>query len=231
VAQGPALEDPAAGSASNERGSRAGRVAAARSGDRGTSRGARRAGLALVLLAAAVVLAIAVRAFAADVRWIPSGSMAPTLVPGDRVLVNKLAARFGDVRRGDVIVFDEPLAPPTDRDPASSVARWVLEGIGAAGSGGDVIKRVIALPGETWEISRGSVYVDGRRLREPYVHAVADDRSFGPDRVPAGHLFVLGDHRTASGDSRFSAPGYVPRESVIGTAVAIVWPPSRAGWL
>jgi signal peptidase I len=188
--------------------------------------------LAIVVLAALVV-ALVVRGFVVQVFWVPSSSMEPTLFPGDRVLVNKLAGRFGDLHEGDVIVFADPHpGPQPDRGAIGAAAHWVLEGVGAAPSDEtDFVKRVIALPGQTWEIRRGRVIVDGSTIDEPYLRAPPDARSFGPDRVPGGSLFVLGDDRIHSSDSRFSELGYVPRDKVIGTAVAIVWPPARVGWL
>jgi signal peptidase I len=116
------------------------------------------------------------------------------------------------------------------------LVHWLAEGIGVVTpSNDDFIKRVIALPGQTWEIRRGATFVDGKRLSEPYVNlADPDTRSFGPATVPDGMLFVLGDNRNHSGDSRFPPPGglgYIPISKVIGQAFVIIWPPSRAGWL
>lgn len=187
----------------------------------------------LTLGVAVLALLLLLRAFVLQAFWIPSASMEPTLVPGDRVLVSKLATRFGGVHRGDVIVFEDPRpeAEP-DGDPVSTFLRWVLAGLGAANpEDQDFVKRVIALPGESWEMRRGVVYIDGRRLDEPYLDPTVDTRSFGPATVPPGRLFVLGDNRTQSSDSRFSQLGYVPRDKVVGRAVAVIWPPSRMGWL
>jgi signal peptidase I len=104
--------------------------------------------------------------------------------------------------------------------------------LGAAKPAGrDFVKRVIALPGESWEMRRGILYVDGRPVDEPYLDPTVDARSFGPATVPPGRLFVLGDNRADSSDSRFSQLGYVPRDKVVGRAVAVIWPPSRMGWL
>jgi signal peptidase I len=187
----------------------------------------------LTLGIAVLALLLLLRAFILQAFWIPSASMEPTLVPGDRVLVSKLATRFGGVHRGDVIVFEDPRPEPQpDEDPVSTFLRWVLAGLGAANPADqDFVKRVIALPGESWEMRRGVVYIDGRRLDEPYLDPTVDTRSFGPATVPPGRLFVLGDNRTQSSDSRFSQLGYVPRDKVVGRAVAVIWPPSRMGWL
>jgi signal peptidase I len=194
---------------------------------------ARRLRRALWLAVVALALALLLRAFVLQAFWIPTASMEPTLVPGDRVLVSKLAARLGGLHRGDVVVFEEPRpGPEEDAGPAAAFLRWVLAGVGVARpEDQDFVKRVIALPGESWEIRRGVVYIDGTRLDEPYLDPTVDARSFGPATVPPGRLFVLGDNRTRSGDSRFTQLGYVAEDKVVGRAVAVIWPPSRMGWL
>lgn len=194
---------------------------------------------ALVLLA--LVLAILVKTFFLQAFFIPSESMVPTLRVGDRVLVNRLAYRLGDIERFDVLVFSDPNPPPDEeRGVIGGFLHWLGEGTGVAGAGEeDFIKRVIALPGETWEIRAGEVYVDGSRLPEPYLAGPADGRDFGPETVPAGTLFVLGDNRLHSCDSRFPPDGagechgvgYVPMDNVIGQAFVIVWTPGDMGWL
>ena len=158
-----------------------------------------------LVLAASIVVVLLVRIFVLQIFWVPTGSMVPTLVPGDRVLVNKAAYWLHGPRQGDVVVF--------------SGADHV-----------DFVKRVIAIAGQTWEIRRGTVYVDGRALDEPYVGA-RDDRSFGPGTVPQGTLFVLGDDRPRSEDSRFAEIGYVPMSEVLGRVIARAWPAGRFGWL
>jgi signal peptidase I len=94
----------------------------------------------------------------------------------------------------------------------------------------DFIKRVIGLPGETVELRDGRLFVDGVRIREPYLKGAVDTRDYGPVKVPEGALFVLGDNRLNSNDSRFGL-GFVPVDKVVGRAFAIVWPPSRVGWI
>jgi signal peptidase I len=194
---------------------------------------------ALVLLA--LVLAIIIKTFLVQAFYIPSESMVPTLHVGDRVLVNRLAYRFGDIERYDVVVFSDPNPRPgEDRGVIGGLLHWLGEGTGVAKPAEeDFIKRVIALPGETWEIRGGEVYVNGSELDEPYLVGPADQRNFGPETVPADSLFVLGDNRLHSCDSRFKPDdagvcrglGYVPEDNVIGQAFVIVWPPGDMGWL
>ena len=158
-------------------------------------------GARLAVLAVAVVGAVlALRAFVVEPFAIPSESMAPTLRPGDRVLVDKLAS----VHRGDLVVFHAPRSRTIE------------------------LKRVVAVGGDTVAIEDGVLLVDGRRRAEPYADARAiDSVYFGPVRVPRGSLFVLGDNRANSADSR--AFGALPARDVIGRARARVWPPARWG--
>ena len=189
-----------------------------------------------ILTISALVIAVVIKTFLIQAFFIPSGSMIPTLVPDDRILVNRLAYRFGDIERGDIIVFGDPTPMPQDRGFLGSVVHWMGEGIGVVRpADDDFIKRVIALPGETWEIRDGVTYVNGTKIDEPWVNvADPDTRSFGPETVPDAMLFVMGDNRNHSGDSRFPPPGglgYIPIDKVIGQAFVIIWPPSRMGWL
>ena len=189
-----------------------------------------------ILSISALVIAVVIKTFLIQAFFIPSGSMIPTLVPDDRILVNRLAYRFGDIERGDIIVFGDPTPTPQDRGLVGSVVHWLGEGIGVVRpADDDFIKRVIALPGETWEIRDGVTYVNGTKIDEPWVNvADPDTRSFGPETVPDAMLFVMGDNRNHSGDSRFPPPGglgYIPIDKVIGQAFVIIWPPSRMGWL
>jgi signal peptidase I len=161
------------------------------------------------VIVGAVLIALLVRNFVVQSFQIPSGSMHPTLIEGDRVLVNRLSYRLHDINRGDVIVFSRP-----DSAPASP------------GEPEDLIKRVIALPGETVEARDGKVYVDGKAVNEPYLDEGTSTSNLDePVEVPEGELFVMGDNRGNSSDSRFI--GTIPEESVIGRAFAIIWPLSR----
>jgi signal peptidase I len=190
----------------------------------------------LVLVLAALALAVLIKSFLIQAFFIPSVSMEPTLAPGDRILVCRICGTFSDVTYGDVIVFSDPHpGPETDRGVVGGFMHWLGEGIGVARpEHDDFIKRVAALEGDTWEIRRGVLFVNGRRIPEPYVAAEPDRRDFGPEVVPDGMLFVLGDNRAHSGDSRFSPPaglGYVPEDGVIGEAFVIAWPFDRIGGL
>jgi signal peptidase I len=185
-----------------------------------------------VLLVIAFLLALLIKTFLVQAFFIPSESMFPTLDVGDRVLVNKVVYRLHPPRRGDIIVFEEPNSlPQPDRGPVIAFLRWLTQGLGVtANPEKDFIKRVIGLPGDVVEIHRGAVYVDGERLDEPYLATPRDRRSFPPVEVPEGMLYVLGDNRLHSGDSRFGL-GFVPLGRVVGKAFVVVWPPSRVGWI
>jgi signal peptidase I len=189
------------------------------------------------LLLTAVVLAILIKSLLIQAFFIPSGSMVPTLQRGDRILVCRVCLHVSDIHQGDILVFADP--NPDAGDEQSVVGgffHWLGEGIGVAQPADeDFIKRVGALPGQTWEIRKGQLYVDGEPVDEPYLNEPADRRSFGPQTVPDGMLFMLGDNRLHSGDSRFTPDegglGYVPEDRVIGKAFVIIWPFGRAGWL
>jgi signal peptidase I len=183
------------------------------------------------LLIVAFALALLIKTFLVQAFFIPSESMQNTLNPGDRVLVNKVVYHLHHPRRGDIIVFSDPNpAPHGHRNPASAFWHWLTEGLGVTTSPEkDFIKRVIGLPGETLEGKDGVVYVDGKPLDEPYTR-VKDVRPFGPVRIPADSLFVMGDNRTDSKDSRYGL-GFIPYDKVIGRAFVVIWPPSRIGWL
>lgn len=188
-----------------------------------------------ILLISALVLAIVIKSFLVQAFFIPSQSMEPTLMPGDRILVCRVCLHFGSIHRGDVLVFSDPHpVPGTGRSTVGSFLHWLGQGIGVAQpENPDYIKRVGALPGETWEIRRGVLYIDGRKINRPFQSPNKDTRSFGPQKVPPGTLLMLGDNPLESGDSRFPPSegglGYVPIDKAIGKAFAIVWPLSRIG--
>ena len=136
--------------------------------------------------------------------------MVPTLEVGDRVLVNKLSYEFGDVERGDVVVFARP---------------------GGAGADGieDLIKRVIAIPGDTIEGRDGEVYLNDELLDEDYLPEGIVTAEFGPETVPADHVWVMGDNRPQSDDSRRFK--FVPQDDIVGKAFVIIWPIAELGRL
>jgi signal peptidase I len=154
---------------------------------------------------------VVIQSFVAQPFQVRQTSMERTLEPDEYVLVDKLTTRFDPFHRGDIVV----LHPPEG---------WADE------QGTPFIKRVIGLPGEVVELRGGRLLVDGERVPEPYLRGPVDRRDFGPVEVPADSLFVLGDNRLNSNDSRFGL-GFVPVDEVIGRAFVIIWPPSRAGWV
>lgn len=174
------------------------------------SRSARSAIEWVAVIVGALVVALVVKTFLIQAFYIPSESMVPTLKVGDRVLVNKLSYSRGDVDRGDIVVFARPGGPGAD---------------GIA----DLIKRVVALPGETVEGRDGAVYVDGRRLDETYLPDGTTTGPFPPFTLPDDEVWVMGDNRNASDDSRrFKG---VPLDDVVGRAFVVIWPVGEIGLL
>ncbi|MBW3548450.1 MAG: signal peptidase I [Actinobacteria bacterium] len=188
----------------------------------------------LVLLAIAAVIALVLRALVAQAFSIPSTSMAPQLAVGDRVVVSKLAYRLHEPRRGDIVVFECPPAAGcqmVEEEPLPARAfHGLLEAVGVRQpSTEDYIKRVVAMAGERVEGRRGAVHIDGRRLVEPYLPPSTTTADFGPVTVPPGQLFVMGDNRGNSSDSRVF--GAIDDDTVIGRAMLRVWPPTRSAFL
>lgn len=183
------------------------------------------------LILIAFVLALVIKSFLVQAFFIPSQSMVPTLRVGDRVLVNKLVYDFGEPQRRDVIVFENPNLIQEERGPLGAFWDWLTEGFGfSSDPQKDFIKRVIGLPGETIEVRDGTVLIDGKEIEEPYVHRLRDRSDFPPTVVKDGHVFVMGDNRPNSQDSR-SSLGQIPYEKIVGKAFVLLWPPSRIEWL
>jgi len=184
-----------------------------------------------ILILVALVVAVLIKTFLVQAFFIPSGSMEETLLIGDRVMVNKLAYRFGDPSTGDVVVFDSPLDVNGKESIFGAVVRHVAESLGMSSPDSALIKRVIAVEGETIEIRENRVLIDGEPLDESYFPDDGRMRNFGPVTVPEGHVFVMGDNRHPgmSTDSRSFGP--IPESDIIGKAFIRVWPPSRWGGL
>lgn len=204
----------------------------------GTGRGRRSSFLrflreALLVVAGAVVIAFVLKALVAQAFFIPSASMTPQLEVSERVLVSKLSYRLHAPRRGDIVVFDCPpqqCEPGGDGGGPGGLLRSFAEGLGVVQpSTKEFIKRVVGLPGETVEARNGEVYIGGRRLIEPYLPSGTVTANLTPTTVPDGTLFVLGDNRSSSADSRVFGP--ISRKSVVGRAIATIWPPAEASFL
>ena len=193
----------------------------------------------LTIVIAAAVLTLLVKAFVIQVYRIPSASMENTLQIGDRVLVNKVVYHFRGIARGDVVVFSGqdswgPDAPPPSSNPVVRVFDDVLSGLGLHSEQTYYIKRVIGLPGDRVACcTDGKVTVNGVPLDEgQYLFPGNPPSTFKfSDVVPSGHLWVMGDHRSDSDDSRYHpgdpGGGAVPENEVVGRAFLIIWPPSQ----
>lgn len=191
--------------------------------------------LAVCALSVVVVRLVLVQSFV-----IPSGSMEPTLQVGDRVLVSRAATRFGGIHRGDVLVFDGTgLFDPTTSRPDSRLARagqTLAAALGVPVGERDYVKRVIGLPGDRVVCCdpQGRITVNGTALDEPYLFpGNPPSRQRFDVTVPAGRLWMMGDHRSSSADSRAHLDdpggGTVPESRVLGRVVAVSWPLSRLG--
>ena len=163
---------------------------------------------AVILVVAFVLVFGFIKPFVVEAFRVPTESMVPTLQVGDRFLANKFFYRFAEPERGDIVVFD-----------------GVEEGVDEP-----LVKRVAGLPGDVVHVEGGTLFVNGEPQDEPYLNTdVVPDLSpsYGPTEVPEGHVFVLGDNRGNSGDSRFF--GFVPKENIRGEAFLRFWPLTRAG--
>jgi signal peptidase I len=163
----------------------------------------------VVIIAAALIVAFVVKTFLIQAFYIPSASMDPELRVGDRVLVNKLSYKVHDVHRGDIAVFVRPQCDLTD--PAIK----------------DLIKRVVGLGGETVEARQGHVLVNGRPIDENYLPRGQQTADFGPVTVPKGYVWMMGDNRENSKDSRFlcnNGPTPIAEKDIVGRAFVRIWP-------
>jgi signal peptidase I len=194
-----------------------GRHAAASSG-----RSSRWAIELVIVVVVAVVIAVLLRTFVVATYSIPSGSMEPTLQIGDRIVVDKLAYHLHGVDRSNIVVFSTPPKENCAGPPVS-----------------DLVKRVIGLPGETISLASGKVYINGKYLAEPWLPTV-DQNSTEPGpsaapyslhhayRIPSGDVFVMGDNRPESCDSRFWGP--ISESTIVGKVDLRIWPLSRIGF-
>jgi len=170
----------------------------------------------IIVVVVAVLVAVLLRTFVVQTFFIPSGSMEPTLQIGDRILVNKLSYHLHGVNRGDIVVFSRP--------PAENCGGPEVN---------DLVKRVVGLPGDVISLSRGYVYIDGKRLNESWLPATEQGiTSAGPEgnaanlahpyHIPANQYFVMGDNRNDSCDSRYWGP--IKRSLIVGKVEVRVWP-------
>ena len=193
----------------------------------------------MLVLAIALGLSLLIKSFLVQAFFIPSPSMEETLIEGDRVLVSKLTPGPFHLAHGDVVVFKDPdhwlgegTAAPEGETPIRKAARETLTFIGLlpSDSGQHLIKRVIGLPGDHVVCcnGQGKLTVNGAPLDEPYLYPGDEPSTKTFDiTVPANQLWVMGDHRGVSQDSRFHTPGTVPIDDVVGRAFVVVWPFDR----
>ena len=164
----------------------------------------------VAVVGGALIVALVIRAFFLAAFYIPSESMVPTLQKGDRVLVNKLSYKLHDVHRGDVVVFGRP-----PNEPDNGIK--------------DLIKRVVGLPGETSEVRDCRVLINGQPLTESYVKSWTRTCTYAPHQIGSDEVFVMGDNRDDSQDSRYFGP--IKESLIVGRAFVIVWPLTHLGWL
>lgn len=182
-----------------------------------------------LLLLAAGVIAFLIKTLLAQAFFIPSESMLPQLKVDDRVVVSKLSYRLHEPRRGDIVVFESPMTRVEPKDtsgPLYKLYRKIMTGVGLLPpSTEDYIKRVVGLPGDVIDVANGKVYVNGHELIEPYLAPGTLTFPGGqelPATVPKGKLWVMGDNRSNSSDSR--AFGMIDQKKVVGRTIVKVWP-------
>lgn len=164
-----------------------------------------------VIVVAAVLVSFLLRTFVLQTYYIPSGSMEPTLLIGDRIIVSKLSLDFGSIHRGDILVFK---APPSEHCGTPVT---------------DLVKRVIGLPGDHLTSVGNTIYVNGKALKITWQHYEPLGLPIGHVTVAKNHYFMMGDNYPDSCDSRYW--GTVPRSDIVGRAFFRIWPFSRIGFL
>jgi signal peptidase I len=188
----------------------------------------------VLIVAVALGLALGIQAFLVKPYRIPSESMVPTLQVGQRVLVNRIGARFSAPHVGDIVVFHPPSGAEQDNTCGSGQppAGQACDQPTSKEASVNFIKRVVAGPGDTLYIKDGHAYRNGVREKDSYIIPCGGGEGCDfvkPIKIPAGHYFMMGDNRGSSDDSRFWGP--VPRKWIIGEAFATYWPPKRIGLL
>ncbi|MDH6422385.1 signal peptidase I [Aurantimicrobium minutum] len=202
----------------------------------------------LVIFGIAILVSFLVKTFLVRSFFIPSASMEQTLMIDDRVIVNELVPKAVAVDHGDIVVFKDPggwlpARPPVELSGIQAGTEWVLSlfGLASPDSNDHLIKRVIGLPGDTVQCcsAEGKIIVNGVPITEPYITIPAGEtRASAIDfnvTVPEGSLFVMGDNRYNSKDSRYNTDkpggGFVGMDNVVGRAFVLSWPMSHWGWL
>jgi signal peptidase I len=191
----------------------------------------------LVIFVAALLISFLIKTFLIRSFYIPSSSMEQTLHIDDRIIVNQLEPKLMPVQHGDVVVFKDPggWLTPTPQPQVNWFvgavdAALAFVGLSAPDSNDHLIKRVIGLPGDTVELRRGSLFVNGSLVEESYLsRQFRDSDTYPPLQVSKGYYYVLGDHRNSSNDSR--SWGEVPEKYIYGKAFVRFWPLSKIGFI
>lgn len=202
----------------------------------------------MIIFVVAVLVSFLIKTFVARSFYIPSGSMENTLQINDRIIVNELQPKLFGLQRGDVVVFKDPggWLPPSAPEQGNALQKGVgavldFVGLGASDSDQHLVKRLIGLPGDhiTCCNTLGQMSVNGVPLKEPYVLLPAGQENVSGKpfdvTVPAGKVWVMGDNRYNSADSRYHmddpGKGFVPLDDVVGRAFVVSWPLSHWSWL
>lgn len=193
-----------------------------------------------IVLGIALVLSVLLKTFLIQAFYIPSESMQNTLQVGDRLIVNKLKPKYQDLKRGDIVVFVDPGGWLRTETQEPTVVEKALTWVGLLPQNANehLIKRIIGMPGDTVECcdEEGRILVNGTPIDEPYIYPGAEpsEKEFSVT-VPPAHLWLLGDNRPRSHDSRYSegavGGGFVPERNVVGSAWVIIWPFNHATFL